>query len=198
VSSGFRPTILAGPSGVGKGTVIAALRAQHPEVWLSISATTRTPRPREVHGENYYFVSDEEFDELIELGGLLEWAAYGSNRYGTPAAPVRAAIADGRAVLLELDLAGVRQARDLLDEAQTVLIAPPSWDELERRLASRGTETPEVRARRLAIAEAELAAADEFDRVIVNDEVERTVEELVEFMGLGASEPAQPSPETNE
>ncbi|MDR1807379.1 MAG: guanylate kinase [Propionibacteriaceae bacterium] len=182
----YRPTILAGPSGVGKGTVVAALRRRRPEVWLSISVTTRTPRPGERDGVHYHFVTDAQFDDLVATDGLLEWAEYGHHRYGTPAAAVRAQAAAGVPVLLELDLAGVRQARDRLAGAQTVLLAPPSREELRRRLAHRGTETPAAMATRLAIAEAELAAADEFDRVIVNDRVERAVEELVDFMGLCA------------
>jgi guanylate kinase len=181
----FRPTIVAGPSGVGKGTVIARLRDLFPQVWLSTSVTTRAPRPGEVDGTHYHFLSDVEFDRLVARHGLLEWAEYGQNRYGTPAGPVRDAMAAGRPVLLELDLAGVRQARARLPEAQTVLIAPPSFAELERRLAGRGTETPEAMARRLEAARIELAAAGEFDRVIVNAEVEHAVAELVEFMGLG-------------
>jgi guanylate kinase len=132
--------------------VIAELRRHHPEVWLSTSVTTRPPRPGEVAGRHYHFIGNDEFDDLIALGGLLEWAQYGDARYGTPAAPVRSAMAEGWAVLLELDLAGVRQARTLLEGARTVLIAPPSWEELERRLAGRGTETAAGRARRLAIA----------------------------------------------
>jgi len=184
-SSPFRPTIVAGPSGVGKGTVIARLRDLFPHVWLSISVTTRAPRPGEVDGTHYHFLSDAQFDRLVARHGLLEWAEYGQNRYGTPAGPVRDAMAAGRPVLLELDLAGVRQARQRLPEAQTVLIAPPSFAELERRLAGRGTETPEAMARRLEAARIELAAAGEFDRVIVNTEVEHAVAELVEFMGLG-------------
>jgi guanylate kinase len=182
----YPPTILAGPSGVGKGTVIAALRGLHPEVWLSISVTTRAPRPGEADGVNYYFLSERDFDELALSGGLLEWAEYSQARYGTPLQPVLDAQAAGQAVLLELELQGVRHARERLPGARTVLLAPPSWEELERRLEQRGTEPAEVRARRLEIAEAELAAAGEFDRVIVNDRLERAVAELVDFMGLDA------------
>jgi guanylate kinase len=185
-SARYQPTIVAGPSGVGKGTVIAALLARHPQVWLSISVTTRSPRPGELDGQHYYFVTDAQFDQLVAERGLLEWANYSTARYGTPLAPVTEAMAAGRAVLLELDLAGVRQAQQRLPEVRTVLLAPPSWEELERRLVNRGTETVTSLTRRLEIARAELAAADQFDRVIVNDEVERCLAELVEFMGLGA------------
>ena len=186
----YRPTLLAGPSGVGKSTLVRRLLADHPPVWLSVSVTTRAPRAGEREGEHYYFVSDAEFDDLVATGALLEWAVYNSARYGTPAGPVRAAVAAGRAALLEIDLAGVRQARRGLPDARTVLVVPPSREELARRLARRGTENPEAQARRLALAEAELAAAPEFDKVLVNDRVERALAELVDFMGLCAHQVA--------
>jgi guanylate kinase len=181
------PTILTGPSGVGKGSVVAALVAEHPEVWVSVSATTRPARPGEVDGVNYYFCSESEFDDLIAADGLLEWATvHGTARYGTPSAPVKAAQGAGRPVLLELDLTGARNAKAHLPGARMVFLAPPSWDELVRRLEGRGTESADARARRLATARTELAAADEFDHVLVNDEVAETVAGLVEFMGLRA------------
>ncbi|WP_425308983.1 guanylate kinase [Ammonicoccus fulvus] len=180
-----RVTVVSGPTAVGKGTVVAALRARHPEVWLSTSATTRAPRPREVEGVHYHFVSGEEFDELLASDGLLEWAlVHGTDRYGTPRAPVDAALAEGLDVVLEIELQGARQVRESLPGARFVFIAPPSWDELVRRLEHRGTETLEQRERRLKTAEAELASQSEFDHVVVNDRVDRAVEELVGLMGL--------------
>ncbi len=183
-----RPPVLAvvvGPSGVGKGTVIRELLARHPEVWLSISATTRAPRPGEVDGVHYTFVSDPEFDDLVASGGMLEWAeVFGMNRYGTPRAPVEEHLAGGSDVLLELDLAGARQVRHTAPDALQVFIAPPSFAELEERLRGRGTETSEARERRLATAREELAAVDEFDLVIVNTDVSDAAHELAVVMGL--------------
>ncbi|HHW84524.1 MAG TPA: guanylate kinase [Actinomycetales bacterium] len=183
-----RPPVLAvvvGPSGVGKGTVIRELLARHPEVWLSISATTRAPRPGEVDGVHYTFVSDPEFDDLVASGGMLEWAeVFGMNRYGTPRAPVEEHLAGGSDVLLELDLAGARQVRHTAPDALQVFIAPPSFAELEERLRGRGTETSEARERRLATAREELAAVDEFDLVIVNADVSDAAHELAVVMGL--------------
>ncbi len=180
-----RVTVVSGPTAVGKGTVVAALRARHPEVWLSTSATTRAPRPSEVEGVHYHFVTGEEFDELLGSDGLLEWAlVHGTDRYGTPRAPVEAALAEGLDVVLEIELQGARQVRASLPEARFVFIAPPSWDELVRRLEHRGTETLEQRERRLRTAETELASQSEFDHVVVNDDVDRAVEELVGLMGL--------------
>lgn len=178
-------TVVSGPTAVGKGTVVARLLECHPEVWLSTSATTRSARPGEVDGVHYHFVSGEEFDELEAAGGLLEWAVvHGTDRYGTPRAPVEAALAEGRCVVLEIDLQGARQIRRSLPTARFVFIAPPSWDELVRRLVGRGTETAEQRERRLATARAEMAASAEFDHVLVNDEIDRAVGELVGLLGL--------------
>ncbi len=180
-----RLTVLAGPTAVGKGTVSADVRARYPEIWLSVSATTRPPRPGEEEGVHYRFVSPDEFDRLVADGDLLEWAVvHGRNRYGTPRAPVQERLAAGVPVLLEIDLAGARQVRQAMPEARFVFLAPPSWEELKRRLVGRGTETAEERERRLATARVELAAADEFDHVVVNDEVRRATDELVEVMGL--------------
>lgn len=180
-----RVTVVSGPTAVGKGTVVAALRTRHPEVWLSTSATTRAPRPREVDGVHYHFVTGEKFDELLGSNGLLEWAlVHGTDRYGTPRAPVEAALAEGLDVVLEIELQGARQVRESMPGARFVFIAPPSWDELVRRLEHRGTETLEQRESRLLTAEAELASQSEFDHVVVNDDVDRAVEELVGLMGL--------------
>lgn len=180
-----RVTVVSGPTAVGKGTVVAAALARHPEIWLSTSATTRAPRPGEVDGQHYHFVSSEEFDDLIAADGLLEWAlVHGTDRYGTPRAPVEAALAAGRCVLLEIELQGARQVRRNLPDAQFVFIAPPSWDELVRRLEHRGTETTSQRERRLVTARAEMAAQAEFDHVLVNDDVELAVDELIGLLGL--------------
>ena len=171
--------VLSGPSGVGKSTVVKALRAEHPEVWLSVSATTRFPRPGETHGVHYRFVSREEFAELVERGGLLEWAEFAGNLYGTPRQPVLDNLAAGRPVVLEIDLQGARQVRALMPGAKLVFLAPPSWDELVRRLTGRGTEDAAVVERRLAVAREELAAEPEFDVTLVNTSVPEVVGQLV-------------------
>ncbi len=187
VSSGVRSlvTVISGPTAVGKGTVVSRLRRRHPEVFVSVSVTTRQPRPGELDGIHYWFVDDREFDRLIVDNGLLEWAmVHGSARYGTPRRPVDDAVAAGRPVVLEIDLQGARQVRATLPHAQFVFLTPPSWDELVHRLVGRGTETAAQQARRLDTAKAELAAAAEFDHVVVNSEVDRTVDELVALLGL--------------
>lgn len=177
--------MLAGPTAVGKGTVSADVRARYPQVWLSVSATTRAPRPGEVDGVHYHFVGPEVFDQMVAGGELLEWAVvHGRNRYGTPRTPVLERLASGRPALLEIDLAGARQVRAAMPDARFVFLAPPSWAELERRLVGRGTEDAAERARRLETAKVELAAESEFDHVIVNDEVHRATDELIEVMGL--------------
>lgn len=181
-----RLVVLAGPTAVGKGTVAAAVREYHPEVWISVSATTRAPRPGEVDGVHYRFVSDDEFDQMVHDGELLEWATvHRAARYGTPRGPVEEALAAGTPAMLEIDLQGARQVRDTMPEALFVFLKPPSWDELVRRLVGRGTETEAERERRLASAREELAAESEFDVTIVNREVHEAVEELVTLMGLG-------------
>ncbi|GAO09894.1 MULTISPECIES: guanylate kinase [Streptomyces] len=177
-----RLTVLSGPSGVGKSTVVAHMRKVHPEVWLSVSATTRKPRPGERHGIHYFFVEDEEFDKLIANGELLEWAEFAGNRYGTPRKAVLDRLASGEPVLLEIDLQGARQVRESMAEAELVFLAPPSWDELVRRLTGRGTEAPEVIERRLAAARVELAAEKEFDVTLVNTSVEDVSRELLALM----------------
>lgn len=178
-----RLVVLAGPTAVGKGTVAAAVREQHPEVWISVSATTRPPRPGEVDGVHYWFVSDEEFDRMIRDEELLEWAVvHKAARYGTPRRPVEEALAAGRAAMLEIDLQGARQVRQTMPEALFVFLKPPSWEELVRRLVGRGTESAEERERRLETARWELAAEAEFDVTIVNHEVHAAAEELVALM----------------
>ena len=188
-----RLTVLAGPTAVGKGTVAAYVREHHPEVWISVSVTTRPPRPGEEHGRHYWFVSDEEFDRLVEHDELLEWAVvHRAARYGTPRRPVEHALRDGRPALLEIDLQGARQVRKTMPEALFVFLKPPTWEELVRRLVGRGTETEEERGRRLETARFELAAESEFDVTVVNTEVHAAAEELVALM---AGRPrASPSP----
>lgn len=177
--------VISGPTAVGKGTVVAALKRLHPEVHVSVSVTTRPPRPTEVEGVHYWFVDEAAFDLLITDGGLLEWAVvHGRHRYGTPRQPVAEALAAGRPTVLEIDLQGARQVRRTLPQARQIFISPPSWDELVRRLRGRGTESEEQMARRLLTARQELAAAAEFDYVVRNVSVEQTVDELVDFIGL--------------
>lgn len=179
-----RLTILSGPTAVGKGTVMARLRVDHPDVWISVSATTRPPRPGEVDGVHYLFLSEQEFDELVAADALLEWAVvHGRHRYGTPRAPVDAALATGRPALVEVDLQGARQIRGRCPEAQFVFLAPPDRDELVRRLVGRGTEDAAEQERRLQTAEGELAAVDEFDHVVVNGEIAQAVADLVGLLG---------------
>ena len=175
-----RLAVLAGPTAVGKGTVAADVRRHHPEIWISVSATTRAPRPGEQDGVHYWFVSDEEFDRMVAEDEFLEWAVvHQAARYGTPRKPVEQALADGTPALLEIDLQGARQVRETMPEALFVFLMPPSWDELVRRLVGRGTEAEEERERRLATARGELAAEAEFDVTIVNHEVHAAAEELV-------------------
>ncbi|MER6124473.1 guanylate kinase [Streptomyces sp. NPDC001795] len=179
-----RLTVLSGPSGVGKSTVVAHMRKEHPEVWLSVSATTRAPRPGEQHGVHYFFVTDEEMDKLIANGELLEWAEFAGNRYGTPRAAVLEHLEAGVPVLLEIDLQGARQVRESMPEGRLVFLAPPSWEELVRRLTGRGTEPPEVIERRLEAAKIELAAEPEFDVTLVNTSVEDVARELLALMDV--------------
>ncbi|MFP5021408.1 guanylate kinase [Pseudonocardia phyllosphaerae] len=176
-----RLLVLAGPSGVGKSSVVRGLRSALPELYFSVSATTRPARPGEVDGRDYRFVSREGFDALIERGELLEWAEVhgGLQRSGTPREPVEHALADGRPVLVEVDLQGARSVKRVMAEAVTVFVAPPSMEELARRLTDRGTDTPEQRDRRLRTAIEEMAAQDEFDEVVVNDDLQAVVGRLV-------------------
>jgi len=183
-----RLVVLAGPTAVGKGTVAAYVRAHFPDVWLSVSMTTRKPRPREIDGVHYHFVDDAEFERLRGAGEFLEWAVvHGRAKYGTPRGPVDQALAEGRKALLEIDLQGARQVRERMPEALFVFLEPPSWEELVRRLVGRGTETEEEREVRLATARRELAARREFDVSIVNDDVRRASEELVSLMRAPSS-----------
>lgn len=187
--AGNRPavTVLAGPTAVGKGTVSQYIREHFPQVWVSVSATTRNPRPGEVNGVHYSFVSHAEFCQLISQDKMLEWAeVHGLNKYGTRRDTVEDALEAGRHVLLEIDLQGARQVRHTMPEATFVFLAPPSWEELVRRLVGRGTETQHEQQRRLETARLELAAEPEFDAVIVNDTVEQASARLVDVMQLSA------------
>jgi guanylate kinase len=178
-------TVLAGPTAVGKGTVSTYVRDHYPQVWLSVSATTRDPRPGEIDGTHYFFVSDEEFDAMARDGQLLEWAVvHNSHRYGTLRSTVERALERGLSVLLEIDLQGARQIRNTMPEANFVFLAPPSWDEMVARLVGRGTETAAEQRVRLETAKLELAAEPEFDHTVINDRVERAAAELVQLMGV--------------
>lgn len=180
-----RLTVIAGPTAVGKGTVVRALLEKYPHVYLSVSATTRAPREGEVDGQDYHFLTHEQFDAAIARDEFLEWATvHKVNKYGTLKSPIEAQLAQGIPAILEIDLAGVRQVRQQMPDARFVFIAPPSWEELVNRLRGRGTESEEEMARRLDTAKQELAAQDEFDHVVVNDEVDRTVSELAELLEL--------------
>ncbi len=177
-----RLLVLAGPTAVGKGTVAARIREAHPEIHLSVSATTRAPRPGEIDGVHYFFVDDAEFDRLLRADELLEHAVvHNKFRYGTPRRPVEDALAAGRTVLLEIDLQGARQVRAADPSATLVFLLPPSWDELVHRLIGRGTEDEEERTRRLRTAKVELAAQNEFDYHVVNEDVATAAQEVVDL-----------------
>jgi guanylate kinase len=179
-----RVVVLSGPSAVGKSTLVRCLRERVPDLHFSVSATTRAPRPGEVDGVDYHFVTPARFQQLIDEGALLEWAEIhsGLHRSGTLARPVRDATAAGHPVLIEVDLAGARAVKQALPEAISVFVAPPSWETLEARLIGRGTETPQVIERRLATARTELAAQDDFDEVVVNTQLESACAELVSLL----------------
>jgi len=180
-----RLTVLSGPSGVGKRTVITALRKAHPEIWVSVSCTTRAPRPGEVEGVDYYFVDRERFAKMVEAGDLLEHAEFAGNRYGTPRQAVLDHIADGIPTILEIELAGARQVRKSMPDARFVFLAPPSIEALVQRLQGRGTESAIAIAARLEHAKAELAAEDEFDEVVVNNDVEQAAHQLAALIVEG-------------
>jgi guanylate kinase len=178
-----RLTVIAGPTAVGKGTVIKYILEHYPEVQLSVSATTRAPRPGEVDGVSYHFLTMEEFDANIANGQMLEYAVvHGTNKYGTMRAPVEAAIAAGKQMILEIDIQGARLVKKAMPEANLIFIAPPSWEELVRRLQERGTESEQEQEQRLATAKLELAAQNEFDHVVINDSVAECARRIVELL----------------
>ena len=178
-----RLIVVAGPTAVGKGTVVARIRERHPDVRFSISATTRPPRPGEKDGVHYFFVTEDEFDRLVSENEMLEWAVvHGQNRYGTPRAPILAALERGDSIILEIDIQGARQVKQAMPEALLVFLLPPNWEELVRRLEARGTENADEQARRLETARTELDAQTEFDHTIVNDDVDRAAEAVVDLM----------------
>ncbi len=180
-------TVITGPSGVGKGTLVAALRRRHPQIWLSVSATTRAPRSGEKDGEHYFFMSREQFEQQVAAEGLLEWAEFAGNLYGTPRAPVSEHLAQGQPVLLEIELEGARQVRRSFPQGFQVFIEPPSLEELERRIRGRGTDDDSAIERRLRRAREELAAAAEFDAVVMNGDLDTAIGELEALLQLAGS-----------
>lgn len=180
-------TVITGPSGVGKGTLVAALRRRHPQIWLSVSATTRAPRSGEQDGEHYFFMSREQFEQQVAAAGLLEWAEFAGNLYGTPRAPVSEHLAQGQPVLLEIELEGARQVRRSFPQGFQVFIEPPSLEELERRIRGRGTDDDSAIERRLRRAREELAAAAEFDAVVMNGDLDTAIGELEALLQLAGS-----------
>jgi guanylate kinase len=183
-----RLIVLTGPSGVGKGTLIKALLERHPELYLSVSATTRSPREGEVDGVHYYFYTRDKFEAAIQAGAFLEWAEFAGNYYGTPIAPVKAQIEQGRSIVLEIELAGARQVAKILPTALRIFILPPDITELEQRIRERGTDREDAILRRLEQARVEIAAASEFDRQMINDDFQTAVDEL-ERLVTSASHP---------
>ena len=173
-----RLIVLTGPSGVGKGTLLAALLARHPELYLSVSATTRSPREGEVEGVHYYFYTRDRFDRAIAAGALIEWAEFAGNYYGTPTEPVREQLDRGKSIILEIELAGARQVAKIFPDALRIFILPPDLTTLEARIRDRGTDSAEAILRRLEQATVEIAAQHEFDRRIINDDFQIALDEL--------------------
>jgi guanylate kinase len=180
---------------VGKGTLVSRVLGRHPELWLSVSATTRAPRAGEIDGQHYVFLSREAFEERVASGGFLEWATFAGHLYGTPRGPVEEHLAQGRPVLLEIELEGARQVRRTFPAAFQLLIKPPSLTELERRIRGRGTDDEEAIQKRLARARVELEAEAEFDAVLVNADLEAAVADLERIVGLESRQrPQEKSP----
>ena len=174
--------IITGPSGVGKGTIVKEILEKDRDIWLSISATTRNPRIGEKHGENYYFMSDERFKDMIEKKEFLEWAQFAGNYYGTPLSTVNEKIEKGFIVLLEIEVEGAKQIKEKFPEALSIFLLPPSKAELEKRIRNRGTEKEEAIDRRLSRADYEIASSDEFDFVLTNHDVDETVKEVFKII----------------
>lgn len=175
--------VIAGPTAVGKGTVVRKVLELDPSVKLSVSATTRSPRPGEVDGVDYFFWTNAQFDEAIDSNQLLEYAVvHGENRYGTPREPIERALSEGSKVILEIDIQGATQVKAAMPDALSIFIAPPSWEELVRRLNGRGTESPEQQEKRLETAVVELAAADSFDFTVINDEVDKCARKVLDLI----------------
>ena len=177
-------TVLTGPSGVGKGTIVRKILESHIDVWLSISATTRQPRAGELHGEHYLFLEKKEFQKIIDKEGFLEWASFSKNFYGTPKKIVKEKIKKGINVLLEIELEGARQIRKSFPEGLQIFLSPPNLAELEKRIRGRGTETEKAIRDRLAIANKEIMAKKEFDAVVINEDIEKAFMEIEGLMGL--------------
>ena len=182
--SSARLVVISGPGGVGKGTVVRALRSAHPDLAVSVSATTRAPRSGEVDGREYHFLTPEAFGDLVSADGFLEWAEFADNRYGTPWSSIEQPLAAGRTVVLEIEIQGAMQVRERFPDATLIFLAPPSGEALVDRLLGRGTDDSERIQQRLALAERELAAASAFDAVVVNDTVDRAVHEIGRILGL--------------
>lgn len=186
--------VFTGPSGVGKGTLLHRLLERHPDIQLSISATTRQPRAGEEHGKHYYFVTRSEFESMVQQDQLLEWAEFAGNYYGTPRQPLDAMISRGHVVILEIELEGARQVRHTVPTAQQIFVLPPSLEELETRIRGRGQDSDTAIAKRLARAQIEIAAADEFDTQIINDDLERALSDLEKAIFTRPHSTAAPLP----
>jgi guanylate kinase len=190
-----RLIVLTGPSGVGKGTLLKELLARHPELYVSVSATTRQPRAGEIDGVSYYFLTRDRFTEMIAAGELLEWAEFAGNYYGTPIQPVQDQISQGRSVILEIELLGARQVAKIFPDALKIFILPPSMAILEERIRTRGQDSAAAIAQRLERAQAELAAAGEFDLQIVNDDLQTALEQIAAAITAETASPNCPNPE---